>query len=1231
MARWNTALLLGALLALSACDKRECQVDADCEDGNACTVDACVNQVCEAHAAQTDDGNACTADSCDPATGVKHAAISVDDGNVCTADSCDPAVGVKHVAVSVDDGNACTADACDPATGVSHTTLAMDDGNACTADACDPNTGVSHASVPVDDGNPCTADACDPATGVSHTAVSVDDGNACTADACDPATGVSHTAVAVDDGNACTADACDPSMGVSHVAVSVDDQNACTADSCDPATGVHHTAVAVDDGNVCTADSCNPATGVTHAAVSVDDGNACTADTCDPIAGVKHEAVAVDDANACTADSCDPATGVKHAAVSVDDGNACTTDSCDPAMGVAHVAIDPDDSNVCTSDSCDPATGVKHTAVAVDDGNVCTVDSCDPALGVHHEPSNPDDGNACTTDSCDPVFGVKHDAIATDDGNACTMDGCLPEEGPFHLPVDPDDKNACTADSCDPDTGVHHAEVAVDDSNACTTDSCDPSTGVHHDPTDVDDHNACTADACDPVLGTSHTPIDVDDHDVCTVDACDPVTGVSHQAVAVDDGNACTADSCDPVTGVHHEAVNVDDSVACTTDACDPSSGDVTHTPNDFACGPQQVCRASGCVAVGPGDQVGEVVITEFSALGSEFIELHNTTAAPVDIHDFVFQNGANALANVRALNDVNGTAGTPVMLPAGGYLYGVANPVSGIVPAGAGFVYGAIGTSFALADGGDVLSLHSPNGAALEDLVDFRNFITDPEAKMAAQAFPGFAGVSTQLDPASRTAAGNDSGDNWCTSFYSGAPGSHVRVSNTAGAANGSCSVAVINEAFIDPASTDDGKAFLELVGPAGAPVGGLKVEDVEGKGTSAGARNAGATGDLNGTDPAGELTLPAGWRIPADGVLVIADGVNGTTSGSFTASLVPGLGAGDVTVRDMDLENSGGDSIILAAPSGTVWDAVGHDPAGAALDVSATTFKINNLALLMYEGQTAITPTDNVGYALCRDALSSDTDNNRNDFHVCTTPSPGQANILPAATNITSVTPNNTVASGAATTTNVVITGTGLASGATVKFGTVSATCTATGTTQLTCTAPANATVGRVDVSVSNTLRGGGGAASASNAFTYTGSLNGSANPLQADYCNLQFPGSFTLAPGAATPVVYGQLFEAGLTEAPGAPAGTMAQLGYGPSASNPTLVTTWRFYDASYNVQVGNNDEYQGSFTAPATIGAYSYTYRFSFDSGLNWTYCDLNGAGSNGSLPLETTQLGVMTVQ
>ena len=88
--------------------------------------------------------------------------------------------------------------------------------------------------------------------------------------------------------------------------------------------------------------------------------------------------------------------------------------------------------------------------------------------------------------------------------------------------------------------------------------------------------------------------------------------------------------------------------------------------------------------------------------------------------------------------------------------------------------------------------------------------------------------------------------------------------------------------------------------------------------------------------------------------------------------------------------------------------------------------------------------------------------------------------------------------------------------------------------------------------------------------------------------------------------------------------------AQIGWGAAGSDPRS-TTWTWTAASYNMQFGNDDEYQGSFVAPATAGSYSFAFRFSIDSGTSWTLADNNGAGSNAGLAFSVTDLGTLTVQ
>jgi Bacterial Ig-like domain/Lamin Tail Domain len=139
----------------------------------------------------------------------------------------------------------------------------------------------------------------------------------------------------------------------------------------------------------------------------------------------------------------------------------------------------------------------------------------------------------------------------------------------------------------------------------------------------------------------------------------------------------------------------------------------------------------------------------------------------------------------------------------------------------------------------------------------------------------------------------------------------------------------------------------------------------------------------------------------------------------------------------------------------------------------------------------------------------------------------------------------------------------------------------------------------------------------------------LNEGGAAAEADYCAVQFPTSLSIPAGTSAGLIYGRIFEAGVTPAAGAPAGYVAQVGYGPDTSNPESQAGWQWFATTYNVQVGNDDEYQGSFTAPATAGKYRYAYRISPD-GVSWTYCDVNGAGSNSGLSFETTQLPVLTV-
>jgi hypothetical protein len=89
--------------------------------------------------------------------------------------------------------------------------------------------------------------------------------------------------------------------------------------------------------------------------------------------------------------------------------------------------------------------------------------------------------------------------------------------------------------------------------------------------------------------------------------------------------------------------------------------------------------------------------------------------------------------------------------------------------------------------------------------------------------------------------------------------------------------------------------------------------------------------------------------------------------------------------------------------------------------------------------------------------------------------------------------------------------------------------------------------------------------------------------------DYCNLQFP--FT----ASAPVtVYAQVYEPGITDAPGQGVGISAWIGVSNTNTNPDTWTNWT--PATYNVDVNNNDEYQAPIGSGLSPGTYYYASRF-----------------------------------
>jgi hypothetical protein len=139
-----------------------------------------------------------------------------------------------------------------------------------------------------------------------------------------------------------------------------------------------------------------------------------------------------------------------------------------------------------------------------------------------------------------------------------------------------------------------------------------------------------------------------------------------------------------------------------------------------------------------------------------------------------------------------------------------------------------------------------------------------------------------------------------------------------------------------------------------------------------------------------------------------------------------------------------------------------------------------------------------------------------------------------------------------------------------------------------------------------------------------------NESGNELEADFCSVHHPTELVVAAGVESDLVFGRLFEEGLTnELDTAGISVRAELGFGPRDRNPQWETGWTFVAAHFEGQEADHHVYSTRITPPHP-GLYGYVYRFSLDYGASWTYCDASGSGSGEALSFETPRIPVLTV-
>jgi hypothetical protein len=501
-----------------------CTSNAQCNDGNACTIDTCGSLgVCDfrpiagcrtcATSSDCSDGNACTTDTCG-SLGTCEASqpASCDDANACTTDSCDTLLGCQHTAANCDDSNVCTNDSCvGGACQHANNTASCNDANLCTTgDVCGAGVcGGTPVSCP-------GSSTCSPATGLcvsGPVTVSFQDGVS-------GYTGTQDTYLA--------------EASPTTVEGTLDNWRWDTVNPNQEFGLIRFDAIfGSGAGQIPAGAAISSATltlEVTNGSVAPNGNiNESTVDWAEATATWNNfggeAGVQADEYLASPAYVAPIATGTVDVTVTSsvqawssalrsnfgwvfrpasDDG--MQVDSAEfatvaqrpkltvvyfPAAGGCVTNGDCSDNNLCNGiETCVATVCQPGTAPNCDDANVCTTDSCNATLGCQHANNTAacSDGNACTTsDTCAAGACVGGPAPNCDDANVCTTDSCNTVSGCVHANNTASCADAlfcngvevCAGGTCQAGTAVN-----CDDGVACTGDSC-------NEATDTCDHTSC--------------------------------------------------------------------------------------------------------------------------------------------------------------------------------------------------------------------------------------------------------------------------------------------------------------------------------------------------------------------------------------------------------------------------------------------------------------------------------------------------------------------------------------------------------------------------------------------------------------------------------------------------------------------------------------------------------------------------------------------------------------------
>jgi len=127
---------------------------------------------------------------------------------------------------------------------------------------------------------------------------------------------------------------------------------------------------------------------------------------------------------------------------------------------------------------------------------------------------------------------------------------------------------------------------------------------------------------------------------------------------------------------------------------------------------------------------------------------------------------------------------------------------------------------------------------------------------------------------------------------------------------------------------------------------------------------------------------------------------------------------------------------------------------------------------------------------------------------------------------------------------------------------------------------------------------------------------------NDVNINWCNLQWPAGDTVLTGDSV-IVYSRVYAQGITDTIGQGAGIQAWIGYDTANTNPITWTNW--IPATFNTDVGNDDEYTAYIGSAFQPGKFYYTSRFQLGSG-SYYY----GGFSSGFWDGTTNVSGELTV-